>query len=149
MSKPYVRQGRKFVPVPDCTGYFYGKDGLHKEKTPYSYAIVVSQDADIATLAFFHHSPVKLTWEEAKEYCHKRGMNLYMPSLIEALQAVKFKEHLCFELGNSEWMSTEVSTNYTWTLHWGLLDPVIAGHKSNSRYVRPFFKLNVLTGEYV
>lgn len=149
MSKLYVRQGRRFVPVPDCTGYFYDRNGLHKEKTEDSFAIVVSQNGDIATLASLEQSSERMTWEEAKDCCNHLWIPLYLPSLIEMLEAMKFKEHLHFELEGSEWTSTEYSTYRAWYLHWNSYEGVGVDGKLSGCYVRPFFKLNVLTGEYV
>jgi len=144
MNKCYVRQGRKFVPVPDYTGYFYSRQhGFTKEKTPESFAIVISQDVNIATLAFLEHSYVERNWESSKEYCELFDGG-YMPSLMEMLQATKFKEHLVYRTDDVEWTSTESSYHYAWALLWYSSEYVYDYHKSHNYYVRIFFKRNVL-----
>lgn len=144
MNKCYVRQGRKFVPVPDYTGYFYSKQhGFTKEKTPESFAIVVSQDVNVATLAFLEHSYMKCDWEYAKKYLAEFSGG-YMPSLTEMLQATKFKEHLVYSRYDTEWTSTEYSYHRAWYLYWGSSEGVYDHAKGSGGYVRIFFKRNVL-----
>lgn len=144
----YVRQGRKFVPVPNYIGYFYGPDGFQKEKTCLSYAIVVSQDVNIAILTSLKRSTKGMTWDVAKAFCDSMK-NSYMPSLIEMLQAAKFKEHLQFEMRDTEWLSTESPSNNAWYIHWGSTEDVCDCSKNYKSYARPFFKMNVLTEERV
>ena len=144
MNKCYVRQGRKFIPVPDYTGYFYSNQhGFTKEKTPESFAIVVSQDVDVATLAFLEHSYMKCDWEYARKYLTLFSGG-YMPSLTEMLQATKFKEHLVYSRYDTEWTSTEYSTGFAWYLTWYSSEYVTSSYKRGSSYVRIFFKRNVL-----
>lgn len=144
MNKCYVRQGRKFVSVPDYTGYFYSRQhGFTKEKTPESFAIVVSQDVNVATLAFLEHSYERCDWEHAKKYCEIFDGG-YMPSLTEMLQAAKFKEHLVCETFDSEWTSTEYSNYGAWRLYGFSSEYVRNDYKGSHFYVRIFFKRNVL-----
>lgn len=151
----YVRQGRKFVPVPDYTGYFYGMDGFKKEETFASYAIVVSQDINIATLAYLGHSAEKMTWDRAKAFCASIK-NAHVPSLIEMFQAIKFRGLLRFETFDAEWTFTEIFSNGVhilahcgWYMHWAPCEVVDGSNKNQQYYVRPFFKINVLTGERI
>lgn len=145
----YVRQGRRFVPVPDYTGYFYGMDGFKEKETFASYAIVISQDANIATLAYLGHSIERMTWHKANEYCTSIK-NAYMPSLIEMLQVAKFKEHLRFKDFDTELTSTSIFRGGIWYLSWRCGYPDIGcSYRTVEHYVRPFFKLDVLTGKRI
>lgn len=151
----YVRQGRRFVPVPNYIGYFYGTDGFQKEKTSASYAIVVSQDVNVATLAFLSHSEGKMTWGVAKMFCDTMK-NVHVPSLIEMFQAMKFRGQLQFGIFDTEWTFTELFSNGVhilahcgWYMHWNSCEVVDGSNKNCCYYVRPFFKINVLTGEHI
>lgn len=151
----YVRQGRRFVPVPNYVGYFYGPDGFQKEKTSVSYAIVVSQDVNIATLAFLSHSMIKMTWDNAKTFCASIE-NGHVPSLVEMFQAMRFREQLQFGTFDAEWTFTELFSNGShilahcgWYFHWSPCEVVDGSNKTHRYYARPFFKINVLTGECI
>jgi len=145
----HLRIGRKFVPVPNYVGYFYGSDGFQEKKTSHSYAIVISQDVNIATLAYLKHSTNRMTWDEAKLYRKLSFPLTYMPSLVEMLQAAKFKEHLQFTILDTEWTCTEDYNCSAWALYWYNAHYGVGRYPKNfGRYVRPFFKLNVLTGQY-
>lgn len=143
----YVRQGSRFVPVPDCTGYFYDGNGLFEGKTERSYAIVISQDVNIATLAYLDHSVDRMSWDDAKRFCFLK--DTYMPSVVEMLQAAKFKEHLRFKSFDIEWTSTTFKDAFR-NLCWGYYEYDIGcDSKRWCRYVRPFFELDVLTGKRI
>lgn len=146
----HKRIGRRFIPVPDYTGYFYSYEhGFTKEKMLESFAIVVSQNTDVATLAFLEHSNVTMAWKYAKQYCETHISGGYMPSLAEVLQAIKYKKYLQVKLFDKEWTSTEYTGNYALYLYWHTSEIIDDANKYFDKYVRPFFKLNVLTREYV
>lgn len=137
-KKIYIRDGRRFKPVEDYTGYFYNEDGtFSKEKQTNSIGRCCLQTNEYRLIVEICE-PKYMNWYEAKEYwkhCfsgHGRG-----PKCIELML---IKQHLPQNLWF--WSSTEYSSRYAYTL--AAYDGFLTnGNKTGSSHVLGFLELPI------
>lgn len=136
--KIYIRDGRRFKPVEDYTGYFYNEDGtFSKEKQTNSIGRCCLQTNEYRLIIEICE-PKYMNWFEAKEYwkhCfsgHGRG-----PKCYELIQIKRYLPRNYWF-----WSSTEYSSYgayYLYSLN-GYLDGHLKGYGS---YVLGFLELPI------
>lgn len=87
--KIYIRDGRRFKPVEDYTGYFYNEDGtFSKEKQTNSIGRCCLQTTEYRLIVEINDDPEIMTWHNAEKYWKKcfngRGRGPLVWELLKA-----------------------------------------------------------------
>lgn len=88
-KKIYIRDGRRFKPVEDYTGYFYNEDGtFSKEKQTNSIGRCCLQTTEYRLIVEINDDPEIMTWHNAEKYWKKcfngRGRGPLVWELLKA-----------------------------------------------------------------
>lgn len=143
LYKLYIRDGRRFIPAIDFTGYYLNEDyTLSEQKTEKSIAICVLHTISKMVFCELNDNPPRLNWNKAKEYCSKKFLgNGRLPEIHELLMARNCFRDIFPEFGFI-WSNTE----YSYTCARGLY----LGHgyidenfKSDNRRVFAFLTIDL------
>lgn len=139
--KIYIRDGRRFKPVEDYTGYFYNEDGtFSKEKQTNSIGRCCLQTTEYRLIVEINDDPEIMTWHNAEKYWKKcfngRGRG---PLVWELLKASMPKQIVNVP---AIWSKEEYSSGTAYNLYTdnGGLDYSL---KDNFSYVLGFLELPI------
>lgn len=110
LYKLYIRDGRRFAPAIDFTGWYLNEDyTLSKTKPDKPIAICVLHTISKMVFCELNDNPPLLNWYDAKEYCFKKFLgNGKLPEIHELLMARNLFPDL-FPKSGFVWSNTECS----------------------------------------
>ena len=137
----YVRDGSRFKKVPNMVGLYYNGITFTKEKMQDTIGVVVDQKYDHLVVCDIDRSDLKMSWQEAKEYCKNQfdGKGR-LPEIEELIISRKYIADYGWFWSNTEYSS---DSDYAWSLYWSN-GYVTLNYKSNSGYVRAFLDIPIV-----
>lgn len=112
--KMYVRDGKRFRPIPNVIGMYWDGENWTKERTNKSIARCYNQEGIVLDM-FFLEKLSCVNWYDATNEAKLR--NGYLPSHAQAALAIERCEELRKD-NDWYWTRDESSFNFAWRWSW-------------------------------